>query len=151
MDAAQRQVLDELDTATQRLIDEARIMTESDLRAPSLLRDWSRAHVLAHLARGADAMRNLLVGARAGKDRPAYASLAARTADIDNSAAAGAKELVADLASSAMALRTVALQLNDQAWRYQVRVLDSQRFPATQLLTRRLCQAFGHVHPAKMK
>ena len=144
MDAAQRQVLDELDTATQRLIDEARIMTESDLRAPSLLRDWSRAHVLAHLARGADAMRNLLVGARAGKDRPAYASLAARTADIDNSAAAGAKELVADLASSAMALRTVALQLNDQAWRYQVRVLDSQRFPATQLLTRRLAEVELH-------
>ena len=144
MDAAQRQMLDELDTATQRLIDDARIMTEPDLRAPSLLRGWSRAHVLGHLARGADAMRSLLVGARAGQDRPAYASLAARTADIDNSAAAGAKELVADLASSAMALRTVALQLNDQAWRYQVRVLDSARFPASQLLTRRLAEVELH-------
>ena len=144
MDAAQRQVLDELDTATQRLIDEARIMTESDLRAPSLLRDWSRAHVLAHLARGADAMRNLLIGARAGQDRQAYASAEARSAGIDSSAAAEASELVQDLADSAMALRTIALQLPDEAWRYQVRVLDSARFPASQLLTRRLAEVELH-------
>ena len=137
-------MLDELDTATQRLIDDARIMTELDLRAPSLLPGWSRAHILAHLARGADAMRNLLVGARAGQDRPAYASPQARNADIDSSAAAGAKELVDDLASSAMALRTVALQLPDKAWRYQVRVLDSPRFPADQLLTRRLAEVELH-------
>ena len=144
VDAAQRQVMGELDTATQRLIDDARIMTEPDLRAPSLLPGWSRAHVVAHLARGADAMRNLLAGARAGQDRPAYASAQARSADIDESAAAGATELVKDLADSAMALRTVALQLPDEAWRYQVRVLDSARFPASQLLTRRLAEVELH-------
>ena len=144
MDAALRQLNDELDTATQRLIDEARLMTGSDLRAPSLLPGWSRAHVLAHLARDADAMRNLLIGARAGQDRPAYASPQARNADIDNSAAAGAKELVDDMASSAMALRTVALQLPDKAWRYQVRVLGAPRFPASELLTRRLTEVELH-------
>ena len=103
--------MDELDTAAQRLIDEARLMTEPDLRAPSLLPAWSRAHVLAHLARDADAMRNLLIGARAGRDRPAYASAQARDADIGTSAAAGPAELVDDLASSAMALRTI-----EQLW-----------------------------------
>ena len=135
---------DELDAATQRLIDEARIITEPDLRAPSLLPGWSRAHVLAHLARGADAMRNLLIGARAGQDRPAYASSKAREADIDRSAAARAKELVEDLADSAMALRTVARQLPDEAWRYPLHVLDSARFPASQLLTRRLAEVELH-------
>ena len=144
MDAAQRRVSDELDTATQRLIDEARIITGPDLRAPSLLPGWSRAHVLAHLARGADAMRNLLLGARAGQDRPAYASPEARDADIGTSAAAGATELVEDLAGSAMALRTVARQLPDDAWRYQVRVLDGPHFPASQLLTRRLAEVELH-------
>jgi maleylpyruvate isomerase len=112
--------------------------------------------VLAHLARGADAMRNLLIGARAGQDRPAYASAGARVADIDMSAAAGAKELIEDLAASAMALRTVARQLPDEAWRYQLRVLDGSRFPASQLLTRRLAEVelhhcdlgigYGHDH-----
>ena len=144
MDAAQRQLTDELDTATQRLIDEARLMTGADLRAPSLLPGWSRAHVLAHLARDADAMRNLLIGARAGQDRPAYASPQARSADIGTWAAAGAAELVDGLASSAMALRTLARQLPEAAWRYQVQLLDSPRFPASQLLTRRLAEVELH-------
>ena len=144
MDAAERELTDELDTATQRLIDEARLMTGADLRGPSLLPGWSRAHVLAHLARDADAMRNLLIGARAGQDRPAYASLQARDADIGTWAAAGATELVDDLASSAMALRTLARQLPEAAWRYQVQVLDSPRFPASQLLTRRLGEVELH-------
>jgi maleylpyruvate isomerase len=144
VDAAQRRVSDELDTATQRLIDEARIMTSSDLREPSLLPGWSRAHVLSHLARGADAMRNLLAGARAGQDRPAYASPEARNADIDGSAAADAKDLVDDLVGSAMALRTVARQLPDTAWRYQLQVPGSPRFPAIQLLARRLAEVELH-------
>jgi len=140
----QRRVSDELDSATQRLIDEARIITGPALRAPSLLPGWSRAHVLAHLARGADAMRNLLIGARAGQDRPAYASPGARDASIDRSAAAGARELVEDLAAWAMALRTVARQLPDEAWRYQLQVLLGPRFPARQLLTRRLAEVELH-------
>ena len=144
MDAAQRRLNDELDTATQRLIDEARIMTSSDLREPSLLPGWSRAHVLSHLARGADAMRNLLAGARAGQDRPAYVSRQARDADIDSGAAADAKDLVDDLVGSAMALRTVARQLPDIAWRYQVHVPGSPRFPASQLLARRLAEVELH-------
>jgi maleylpyruvate isomerase len=144
VDAAQRQLTDELDTATQRLIDEARLMTGPDLRAPSLLPGWSRAHVLAHLARDADAMRNLLIGARTGQDLPAYASIEVRNAGIDASAAAGPAELADDLASSAMALRTVARQLPEAAWRYQVQVLDSPRFPASQLLTRRLAEVELH-------
>jgi maleylpyruvate isomerase len=144
VDAGQRRLSDELDTATQRLIDDARIMTGSDLRAPSLLPGWSRAHVLSHLARGADAMRNLLSGARAGQARPAYASLQARHADINRSAAAEAKELVDDLSSSAMALRTVARQLPDLAWRYQVQMPDSGRFPASQLLAWRLAEVELH-------
>ena len=120
------------------------MLTGPDLRAPSLLPGWSRAHVLAHLARGADAMRNLLVGARASQDRPAYASAEARDAGIDSSAAAEAKDLVDDLAASATALRTVAGQLPDEAWRYQVRVLDGPRFPASQLLIRRLAEVELH-------
>ena len=72
MDAAQRQLSDQIDDATQRLLGSARVIAEPDLRAPSLLPGWTRAHVLAHLARSADAMRNVLIGARSGQDRPGY-------------------------------------------------------------------------------
>jgi len=144
MDAAQRELHDRIDDATQRLLGDARVMADSDLRAASLLPGWTRGHVLAHLARGADAMRNLLVGARSGQVRPAYASAEARQADIDQGATMTAKDLTADLADSAMALRTVARQLPDEAWQVQLRILDSVPFPAAQILTRRLVELELH-------
>jgi maleylpyruvate isomerase len=144
MDAAQRQLYDQIDDATQRLLGTARVITEPDLRQPSLLPGWTRAHVLAHLARNADAMRTLLVGARTGQDRPAYPSSEARDADIERGAAQEAKDLAADVADSAMALRTIARQLPDQAWVCSVRVPGSARFPAVQLLTRRLVEVELH-------
>ena len=144
MDTAQRQLSDQIDQATQRLLGTARVIAEPDLRAPSLLPGWTRAHVLAHLARGADAMRNLLVGVRSGQERPAYVSTEARQADIEYGAGLRANELMADLADSAMALRTVARQLPDQGWQVPVRILDSAPFPAAQLLTRRLVEVELH-------
>jgi maleylpyruvate isomerase len=144
VDPAQRELNDQIDQATQRLLDDARTLSEADLRAPSLLAGWTRAHVLAHVARSADAMRNLLIGARSGQDRAAYASADARDADIERGAAMGAKDLTADLADSSMALRTVVKQLPDQAWQVRVRVLDSAPFPAAELLTRRLVEVELH-------
>jgi maleylpyruvate isomerase len=144
MDAVQREFSDQVDAATQRLLDDARILSEADLRAPSLLPGWTRAHVVAHVARNADAMRNLLVGARSGESRPAYASADAREAGIEQGAGQNAAALMADLADSAMALRTVARQLPDEAWQFQVRMLDSEPFPAALLLTRRLVEVELH-------
>jgi maleylpyruvate isomerase len=144
MDAAQRQLNDQIDDATQRLLGTARAIAESDLRQPSLLPGWTRAHVLAHVARSGDAMRNLLVGARSGEERTAYPSAEARDAGIEESAALKAKDLLADLAGSAMALRAIARQLNEEAWQFPVRLPDSAPFPATRLLTIRLVEVELH-------
>jgi maleylpyruvate isomerase len=144
VDAAQRRLCDQIDDATQRLLGTARVIAEPDLRQPSLLPGWTRAHVLAHLARSADAMRTLMTAARTGQDRPAYASAEDREAGIERGAAQNAKDLVADVADSAMALRTVARLLPDQAWSRPVRILGSAPFPAAQLLTRRLVEVELH-------
>jgi maleylpyruvate isomerase len=144
VDAAQRELSDQIDDATQRLLGTARVIAEPDLRAPSLLPGWTRADVLAHLARSADAMRNLLIGARSGADRPAYASAEARAAGIEQTAKQQPKDLAEDVAGAAMAFRTLARQLPDEAWRYQVEILGSARFPAGQLLTRRLVEVELH-------
>ena len=144
MDAAQRQLSDQIDHATQRLLGTAREIADPELRQPSLLPGWTRAHVLAHLARGADAMRHLLIGARSGEDRPAYASEQERTAAIEHTAGLSSKELAADLAASAMALRAISRQLPDDAWQFPVRLRDSGPFPASQLLTLRLVEVELH-------
>jgi len=144
MDAALRQLSDQIDQATQRLLDVARVITEPDLRVPSLLEGWTRAHVLAHLARNADATRRVLGGVRTGQDRPAYPSAQARQSQIEESATQPAKDLMNDVADSAMALRTVARQLPGDRWQVPVRILDAAPFPAAQLLTRRLVEVELH-------
>jgi maleylpyruvate isomerase len=144
VDPAQRQLSDQIDAATQRLLDAARVLADSDLREPSLLPGWTRAHVLAHLARSADAMRNLLAWARSGQECPAYASQQAREADIAHGAGLSAKELVSDVASAAMALRTVIKQLPGESWPFQVRILGSAPFPVAQVPVRRLVEVELH-------
>jgi maleylpyruvate isomerase len=154
MDAVQLQLSDEIDQATQRLLDAARVVAEPDLRSPSLLPGWSRAHVIAHLAGGADAMRDLLRGVRsgrdqsgqdrAGQDRAAYASAAARDAAIESGAARNTAELMTWLADSAMAFRTVTRRLPDDRWQVPVQMLDSAPFPAGELLVKRLVEVELH-------
>ena len=144
MDTAQRELSDQIDQATQRLLDRARVITEPDLRAPSLLPGWTRARVLAHVARGADAMRNLLAGVRTGQDRPAGASVEAHEASLKHTESLRPDELMAELADSAMALRTVARQLPDDRWQVPVRVPGLAPFPAAELLARRLVEVELH-------
>ena len=145
MDAALRELSDQIDQATQRLLDTARIITDPELRVPSMLPGWTRGHILAHLARNADGMRNVLAGVRTGQDRPAYASAEAREAAIEQDAGRRATEHAADLADSAMALRTVARQLPDEGWQVPVRMLEeADFFPAAELLTRRLVEVELH-------
>ena len=100
--------------------------------------------MLAHLARSADAMRNLLIGARSGADRPAYASAEARAAAIEQGAQQQSADLVADVASAAMAFRTLTRPLPGEAWQYQVQILGSAPFPVGQLLIRRLVEVELH-------
>ena len=145
MDPACQQVSDQVDFATQRLLDSARVIEDADLRAPSLLPGWTRAHVLAHLARGADALRNLLIGVRTGEPRPAYASAEARDAGIERGASQPRADLLEDVAAAAMALRTVSRQLPDEAWRTEVTPVPGlDPFPATELLVRRLVEVELH-------
>jgi maleylpyruvate isomerase len=85
-------------------------------RAPSLLPGWSRAHVLTHIARNADAMINLLQWARTGVVTPAYASAETRVADIEKGAARPPAEIREDVAASSDRLAAVVRDLPEAAW-----------------------------------
>jgi maleylpyruvate isomerase len=145
MDPALQSLSDQLDFATQRLLSTARIIDESDLAAPSLLPDWTRGHVLAHLARGGDVMRNLLIGVRTGTPRLTYASPAAWASDIEHGATQPRADLLEDVAAAANAFRTVSRQLPDEAWQSEVNwVPGLDPFPAPQILVRRLAEVELH-------
>ena len=72
-------------------------LADFELGKPSKCKGWTRAHVIAHLARGADAMTNLATWAVTGQETPAYESREKRDADIEAATKLSAAELAADL------------------------------------------------------
>jgi maleylpyruvate isomerase len=133
-----------LDDATARLLEAADRLGDDDVRKPSLLPDWTRGHVLTHLADAGDALVNLLTGARTGEPRPAYASREARNAAIEAGAGRPAKALAADVARSAEAFREALAAMPEEAWERPVRILGSAEFPASQVPLRRLVELELH-------
>jgi maleylpyruvate isomerase len=88
--------------ATDRLLMTVDSMTEPELREPSLLPGWTRAHVLTHVARNADGLCVLVENARSGSEEPMYpGGPAGRDAAIDAGAARGLGDLRLDLTDSA--------------------------------------------------
>jgi maleylpyruvate isomerase len=81
--------------ATDRLLTAAAKLTNASVAEPSRLPGWTRGHVLAHLARNADALVNVLEG------RPMYVSGEARDADIERDAPRPLDVQLADLRESA--------------------------------------------------
>lgn len=100
-----------------RLTDALEALPPERWRDPSLLPGWDRAHVVAHLARNAEALARLTGWARTGVPNPMYASPEQRNADIDASASDPPETLVAFLATSAADLETAMTALDEEAWR----------------------------------
>jgi maleylpyruvate isomerase len=134
----------QIDDATERLMGTVSRLTDEDVRGQSLLPGWTRGHVLTHVARNGDALRNLITWARTGVETPAYRSQEARDAAIDAGAGRSAGELLADVTESAAAFLATAGTVPEAAWQVAVRVLNYPEFPAAQLLLRRLVEVELH-------
>ena len=74
--------------ATQRLVRTVDGLDDEQLAAPSGLPDWTRGHVVAHLALNAEGMAGVLESRIEGQPRSMYASDEARAGDIEELAAA---------------------------------------------------------------
>jgi maleylpyruvate isomerase len=135
---------DRLSQATGRLLATAAALTDSQARGPSLLPGWSRGHVLTHLARNADGLRNLLIWASTGVPTPQYPSWEARNEAIDAGSGRPASELAADVGTSAEAFRAAAGRLSDSAWQVTVRGMRGPEHPAWVALWRRLSEVEIH-------
>lgn len=107
--------------ATQRFIHTAERLDAAALREPSRCPGWTRAHVLTHVARNADALTNLLTWASTGKETPMYPSAEAKRAAIEAGAARLADELVTDLRESASRFGAAIVQVPEGGWEHQVR------------------------------
>lgn len=121
-----------------RLADEAFV-------APSALPGWSRAHVLSHVARNADAMVNLLTWARTGTVTPAYPSREQRDADIEAGAGRPAAAIRADVEATSDALTGVVKAMPEAAWSATVRNTQGVAIVATDIPWARAREMWVHA------
>ncbi|SNT62350.1 maleylpyruvate isomerase [Asanoa hainanensis] len=105
----------EVDRATERLITTAAGFDDAAVAEPSALPGWTRGHVLAHVARNADGLRNLLVWARTGVVTLQYQP-GQRDREIARDADRPAAVHLADLRESTRAYAEAAEALTPEQW-----------------------------------
>ncbi len=133
-----------IDESVGRVLKSVNAFTDDQVRAPSLLPGWSRGHVLAHIARNADGLGNMLIWAKTGIKTPQYASFEAREAGIAAGAWQSAAELAADVADSARRFSDLARELPAEAWLTEVHGIRGPAHPAWFTLERRLFEVEVH-------
>ncbi|MFC6064563.1 maleylpyruvate isomerase family mycothiol-dependent enzyme [Streptomyces ochraceiscleroticus] len=130
--------------ATDRLLVSVAKLDDEAVGEPSLLPGWSRGHVLAHLARNADALANLFAWARTGIRTPMYATPAARDADIERDADRPLAVHLEDLRSSAERWETACSALGPERLSYEVEMRNGVVERAGRLPFRRLAEVELH-------
>ncbi|CAL9408908.1 hypothetical protein SUDANB120_01613 [Streptomyces sp. enrichment culture] len=122
--------------ATDRLLTAVAKLDNAALAGESHLPGWSRGHVLAHLARNADALVNVLAG------RPMYESGEARDADIAAGSGRPVEEQLADLRDSHAGF--LAETAADQDWSRTVELRGGVTDLASNVPFRRLVEVELH-------
>ncbi|MFG2130225.1 maleylpyruvate isomerase family mycothiol-dependent enzyme [Streptomyces sp. NPDC048751] len=122
--------------ATERLLTAVAKLDNASVAEPSLLPGWSRGHVLAHLARNADALVNVLGG------RPMYASAEAREADIERDAPRSLEVHLADVRASGARFQEAGAAPAD--WSRTVTLRNGVTDPASAVPFRRWAEVELH-------
>ncbi|MEU8590288.1 maleylpyruvate isomerase family mycothiol-dependent enzyme [Streptomyces sp. NPDC048664] len=122
--------------ATERLLRAASALDNASVAKPSRLPGWTRGHVLAHLARNADALVNVLEG------RPMYVSGQARDTDIEQGAPRPLEVQLADVRESAARFEKVSAEPAD--WSRTVELRNGVTDSAARLPFRRWVEVELH-------
>jgi len=91
-------------------------LPEAAYAEPSLLPDWTRGHVIAHLALNAEGLARVLTGAHIGQPETMYDSPEARDTDIDELASAPSAELRGRLMASTTSFVRALEAMHEQDW-----------------------------------
>ncbi|MFD3544978.1 maleylpyruvate isomerase family mycothiol-dependent enzyme [Streptomyces sp. NPDC058655] len=122
--------------ATDRLLTAVAKLDNAALAGTSHLPGWTRGHVLAHLARNADALVNVFEG------RPMYESATARDSDIERDSGRTLEEHLRDLGDSGA--RFLATTEPDQDWSRTVELRNGVTDLAANVPFRRLVEVELH-------
>ncbi|MGH9223144.1 MAG: maleylpyruvate isomerase N-terminal domain-containing protein [Acidimicrobiales bacterium] len=101
----------------RRLFETLDRLDDDVVRAPSVLPDWTRGHVLTHLARNADSHVRILDGALGGESLEQYAGgVEERAEAIEAGSGRSAAKLADDVRHAALRLEDVWARMTPDAW-----------------------------------
>lgn len=120
-------------------------LSGDDVGAESGLPGWRRSHVLAHLARNADALGNLLAWARTGEPTPMYRDPEQRAADILAGARQDPEALRADYRSTAQRLAAAIADMPGASWSAEVKTARGRPIPAAEVPWMRVREVWVHA------
>lgn len=118
-------------------------LADDDLDAASGLPDWTRRHVIAHIARNAEALGRLLDWASTGVETRMYPSMEQRAADIEAAARQPADALREDVRDTADAF---AAKIDAHTnWDARVKTAQGRDIPASNVPWMRCCEVWLHA------
>jgi maleylpyruvate isomerase len=120
-------------------------LTDDDLRAPSRLPGWTRAHVIGHVARNAEGLVRLATWARTGIPIPMYADREQRAAEIESSATLPPAVLRGQLKSTAAELEEALAALDTTTWQAEVKSALGRAIPAAEIPWMRVREVWLHA------
>ncbi|PJM91986.1 maleylpyruvate isomerase N-terminal domain-containing protein [Streptomyces sp. CB01373] len=120
-------------TGTELMLVAVAGLDEAGFSAPSVLPEWTRGHLVAHVAANAAALCNLVHWAATGEETPMYASAEERAAGIAKGPSLSADQLRTWLTTSAHRLAEGLDGLTDEQWQHKVVTAQGRTVPATEL------------------
>lgn len=120
-------------------------LPDAGMDGASLLPDWTRHHVIAHVCYNAQGLLRLVQWAATGVETPMYASRQDRDDEIQRGAHLSTSELRALVVTTANELDEGWRGLSDDAWRTPVRMAQRPEFPATTTIWLRTREVWLHA------
>lgn len=120
--------LEELAGATRRLVRTVDGMPDPAYAEPSLLPDWSRGDVIAHLVLNAEGLAGALRGLTEGRSVPMYASQEARDSDIARLGKADPEAIRSRLLGAVTDFAQAVKSVPEEAWEIEIERTPGQRF-----------------------
>ena len=121
-------------------------LTDEQVASPSMLPDWTVGHVLTHVARNADGMSRRISAALRDEIIEQYVGgLDGRAAEIEAGAARTAREIVADVSSTAERLDSLFSTMPEDVWEKPVQTVSGGGHAVSMLPFRRWREVEIHL------
>ena len=120
-------------------------LTDDQYGDASALPGWTRAHLVAHLAANAAALRNLARWAATGRETPMYTSADERNRGIEDGATRPAAALRTWSSEEAAALDRDLRRLSAEQWQTTIRTAQGREVPASEIPWLRAREVMVHA------